>query len=194
MATVAYIKRFRMERTVPSAALPVPALPPGYVWLAWHDVWLETHAEVKYLSFRGEIDARVFPSLADRDGCRQVMRAITQRPTFCPAATWLVATPDGFCGTIQGICEPRGVGSIQNLGVLPEYRGQGIGSALLCQAIEGFRRCGMRRVRLEVTAENHRAIALYRRFGFRLYKTLYRDRPLVDLESRSHHCVDPFSS
>ena len=47
-------------------------------------------------------------------------------------------------------------------------------SALLLQALHGFRRAGMDRAVLEVTAQNAGAIRLYRRLGFRFRKTLYK--------------------
>ena len=34
---------------------------------------LPVHAEVKYKSFREELDSNVFPCLGDREGCRRLM-------------------------------------------------------------------------------------------------------------------------
>jgi len=67
-----------------------------------------------------------------------------------------------------------GMGGIQNLGVAPLYRGRGLGSALLLQALQGFRRAGLGRAFLEVTAQNEGAVRLYRRMGFRCRKTVYK--------------------
>jgi ribosomal-protein-alanine N-acetyltransferase len=53
---------------------------------------------------------------------------------------------------------------ITTVGVLPEYRGQGIGSALL-QACE--ERLDMPNIRLCVRASNEAAIRLYRHFGYK---------------------------
>jgi ribosomal protein S18 acetylase RimI-like enzyme len=78
---------------------------------------------------------------------------------------------------VQGIRERGGFGSIQNLGILSGWRGRGLGEALLLQALHGFRRIGLARAQLEVTAQNETAIRLYRRLGFRRAKTLYKAVP-----------------
>src|SRR5262249_2535649 len=96
------------------------------------------------------------------------------RPEFCPQATWLVAGPDGCVGTIQGLLDEIGFGGIQNLGVIPECRGLGLGRALLLKALAGFASVGVPRAFLEVTATNEPAVKMYRSVGFRAYKTLYR--------------------
>ena len=173
MQTVKYFKRHRMELPL-RPPLPPAALPDGYRWLAWDDGLLAMHAEVKYLSFHQHGDALVFPSLGTRAGCQDLMTAIRYRPNFCPQATWLVAGPDGFVGTIQGLLDDNGYGGIQNLGVVPECRGLGLGRALLMQALAGFASVGVPRAFLEVTATNSPAVKLYRAAGFRAYKTLYR--------------------
>ena len=49
-----------------------------------------------------------------------------------------------------------------------------MGSALIRQALEGFRCSGLSRAYLEVTAENDAAVRLYRSVGFRRAKTLYK--------------------
>ena len=54
------------------------------------------------------------------------------------------------------------IGAIQNLGVVPAYRGMGLGRALVRQALDGFYQAGLRRAYLEVTAENSAAVQLYR--------------------------------
>jgi ribosomal protein S18 acetylase RimI-like enzyme len=52
------------------------------------------------------------------------------------------------------------------MGVLKEYRGQGIGSALLYQSLEEARNRGLERVELSVFASNLTAIRLYEKFKF----------------------------
>lgn len=170
---VTYFKRFKMEIDLRDAP-PIPALPDGYFWVAWDEGLLETHAAVKYVSFYDEIDAAIFPSLSDRQGCSQLMREIRNKPGFVPVATWMIACAQDYCGTVQGVRDRSGLGAIQNLGVVPQHRGHGLGSALLIRALDGFRRYGLSRVYLEVTAQNEAALRLYRRIGFRCRKTLYK--------------------
>lgn len=173
-----YFKRFRMDMDF-SAARCVRPLLPGYRFVAWNDALLDVHARTKYRSFRGEIDAGVFPCLGNLEGCRRLMREIQGKPGFLPVATWLVAwghAPEDlqWCATIQGIVDRSGVGSIQNVGVVPEHRGLGLGTCLIDQAVAGFQSHGLRRASLEVTADNWRAVRLYQRIGFRRTKTVYK--------------------
>jgi ribosomal protein S18 acetylase RimI-like enzyme len=99
----------------------------------------------------------------------------------------LLADGDIGVGTVQGIADRIGAGGIQNLGIVPAYRGKGLGAALLLQALHGFRQSGLARATLEVTAQNETAIQMYRRLGFRFRKTLYRsvDTPTYRLEPLS---------
>lgn len=52
------------------------------------------------------------------------------------------------------------------IGLLPGYRGQGLGERLMIAAIELARDRGLERIELEVFGSNTRAIALYERLGF----------------------------
>ena len=174
-----YFKRLRMEIDLMGRPLASVRPPEGYRFIAWDDSLLETHAETKYLSFRSEIDANVFPCLGEYTGCVRLMNEIRQKPGFLPEATWLVAHRDAsgddeFCGTIQGIIDRNGMGAVQNLGVVPEHRGCGLGKALMHQALDGFQRVGLERVFLEVTCQNEAAIRLYRHLGFHKARTLYK--------------------
>ncbi|HET6878784.1 MAG TPA: GNAT family N-acetyltransferase [Pirellulales bacterium] len=172
-----YFKRFRMEIDLAGFRPPERSLPPGYRFVAWRSDLLPAHAEAKYNSFRSEIDANVFPCLGGYDGCIRLMQEISHKDGFLPEATWLLACDEAgseFCGTIQGIRDRSGMGAIQNLGIVPEHRNRGLGSCLMYRALEGFRRANLRRVFLEVTAQNEGAIKLYRRLGFLKVRTVYK--------------------
>jgi len=173
MSTISYFKRFRMEIDLNDLPPPEP-LPPEFAWTAWDESLLELHAEVKAQCFAEEIDSVVFPSLSSRDGCYYLMREISRKPGFLADATWLIAHNGVHCATVQGVRERSGLGAIQNLGVVPSYRGRGLGRALLLKALYGFWRSGLGRAHLEVTAHNDSAVRLYRRVGFRCRKTIYK--------------------
>lgn len=59
-----------------------------------------------------------------------------------------------------------GEGNINNIAVLPEYRGQGYGALLLEQLIFYAKEHKFTFLTLEVRASNERARALYRKMGF----------------------------
>lgn len=195
-----YFKRHRMELDL-RYSRPRAELPAGFYWLPWESGVQDLHAQVKYRCFTDGMDARVFPSLGSLTGCRDLMGAIASQPGFCPGATWLVAGkrrekrnsdsretggvpygfgPDVCVATVQGLLDSNRFGGIQNLGVVPDYRGLGLGWAVLLKALEGFAASGARRAFLEVTAKNELAVRMYRRLGFRSYKTIYREVEVDD--------------
>ena len=174
-----YFKRFRMEIDLVGGDFAA-RLPRGYRLVAWDESLIETHADVKFASFRSEIDSNVFPCLGDLVGCHRLMHEISQKDGFLPSATWLVVrdvpgkpTPDA-CGTIQGIRDNVGFGAVQNLGVAPEHRGLGLGRALMLRSLKGFQQSGLSRAFLEVTAQNDSAIRLYQSIGFVKARTVYK--------------------
>jgi ribosomal protein S18 acetylase RimI-like enzyme len=173
-----YFKRYRMEISLPGRDLAPPPAPDGYRFEPWNPAMLDAFAEAKYRSFRSEIDANVFPCLGEMDGCIRLMREIVRKPGFLPETTWLLSFGGGrrpeLCGTVQGIRDASGLGAIQNLGITPQHRNGGLGTILLLYSLQGFRRAGVNRVYLEVTAQNEGALRLYRRFGFVTVKTVYK--------------------
>ncbi len=179
-STLTYFKRFRMEIDLLGRELVQPLLPIGYGLVRWDDSLLDMHARTKYRCFCGEIDANVFPCLNELDGCYRLMNEIRSKPGFLPGATWLATyrpcrnSHVEFVGTVQGVSDSSGFGAIQNLGIVPRHRGQGLGSILMIRSLAGFQRAHLRRVFLEVTAQNAGAIKLYERLGFRAAKTIYR--------------------
>ena len=175
-----YFRRYRLEINLASRDFSPPVSPRGYRFLPWDDSLLEAHAEAKYLSFREEIDANVFPCFGELSGCQRLMREIAQKEAFLPEATWLAVyagrggKEQELCGTVQGIRDQQGLGSVQNLGIAPRHRNRRVGTSLLFRALAGFERVGLSRVHLEVTAENEGAIRLYRRLGFATVKTVFK--------------------
>ena len=105
---------------------------------------------------------------------RALTGEIATRPGFRAEYTWLIVHGETYVATVQGVADRIGNGGIQNLGVIPAYRGRGLGLALLLQALHGFRRTGLAKATLEVTAQNETAIRIYRQIGFRFRKTLYK--------------------
>ncbi len=87
------------------------------------------------------------------------------------AASWtldgtLVAVADGeIVGSVHVDRSRHGFGEIA-MAVAREWRGRGVGSALLAAAIEWGRERGLHKLSLGVFAHNAAAIALYRKFGF----------------------------
>lgn len=53
------------------------------------------------------------------------------------------------------------------MAILPAYRGQGLGSALMSQLFVGLSEQGIDRVSLSVDPGNEAAVKLYQRFGFK---------------------------
>jgi ribosomal protein S18 acetylase RimI-like enzyme len=169
-----------MEFDFARTPLPEANLPLGYYWLPWHRRFLDRHSLVKYASFSSEIDSLVFPCLGYLPGCRKLMRDICGQESFLPEATWLIAyrfdewSVVTDCATIQGLAKSPTLGAVQNVGVIPEHRGQGLGKALVLRSLAGFRSIGLKRVYLEVTADNKQAVALYESIGFQHTRTMYK--------------------
>lgn len=203
--TVRYVKRLRMSidfHDVPDAVRGPGALPSGFVWVPWHTCLTDVHGWVKYMSFRHSFDANVFPTFRSLDACIGLMRSIASHSGFLPKGTWLIARRAEGCSlpmpvngdneyilrsrkpesefldyvaTIQGIRTAPGICGIQNVAVRPEFRGRGLGRALLMKGLQGFYQSGIQRVSLEATSGNTPAVKLYETAGFQLCQTLYKE-------------------
>jgi RimJ/RimL family protein N-acetyltransferase len=87
------------------------------------------------------------------------------------AATWsldgdfLAEAAGEVVGSIHVDASRHGYGEI-GMAVAREWRGRGVGSALMVAAIDWARERGLHKLSLSVFAHNEAAIALYRKFGF----------------------------
>ena len=158
----------------------VGSLAPQYQFLKWDEEDLARHARVKFQTFELEIDAHVFPSLSEYEGCYRLMTQITNRDNFIPEATWLVEfKPDEAAspiavGTIQVLRDLENRGAIQNIAVTPDHRHKGLGTALVNRTLSNLKSLDIPRAMLEVTAQNNGALRLYKRLGFQIIRTVYK--------------------
>jgi len=87
---------------------------------------------------------------------------LTTDPEYDPDLMF-VATAGG---TVVGFCHCWSGSFVKDLVVAPEFRGQGIGGALLTLALQEFSRRGAPSVDLKTDVQNVQAQSLYRRLGF----------------------------
>ena len=97
-------------------------------------------------------------------------------------------TPPEYCQNafLQG--EPAGVilmrrgGRIVFLALTEPLRGKRLGAQLLGQAVSRFRAEGCKRITLAVSQRNARALAFYRKYGFReIGQTPGATEPLIEM-------------
>ncbi|HEX7492367.1 MAG TPA: GNAT family N-acetyltransferase [Candidatus Limnocylindrales bacterium] len=97
------------------------------------------------------------------------------RPGFDPTGIFLLTpadSPHQLIGFARISLDPpedgelAPVGDIRLVGVLPPWRGRGLGRELLRWGVADLRRRGAGRIQLSVEAENGLALGLYRRTGF----------------------------
>jgi mycothiol synthase len=154
----------------PEMAVPEPAFAADVVACAFGD-WLPLQTLVDLLNAAfADHPSPLSWSLAE-------IQYAHGRPDFDSSTTMLVsptdrpADPVAF-GRIALVPPEAGefapVGEIRLIGVLPQWRGRGLGRELLRWGVAELRGRGAGRIQLGVEAENELALGLYRRTGFEL--------------------------
>ena len=136
----------------------VHAAPPlDAVW-RWHDLTRETVLPARHLlmaAFAG------IPGMNFR------------QENFEDEQIWKTAPPvrllfhgDDLAGYVSVLPEPDGSGMVNIIARHPRYRGQNTGAILMDEALKLLAASAVSPVRLNVMAQNDRALELYRKFGF----------------------------
>ncbi len=159
----------RIELAGPPAA---PSLPAG---ITIRPICLETEFEaavrVVRQSFR---DHYGFVEEPFENSLERWRHITSHDPHFDPKLWFLALDGDQVCGVCY--CTPHTeedpeMGWVQTLGVLREWRGRGVGLALLQTAFAAFYQLGMHRVGLGVDGESLTgATHLYEKAGMRVYR------------------------
>ncbi len=85
----------------------------------------------------------------------------------------------GWCDVNPKTHETQRHSGVLGMGVAVDYRGRGIGTALLTEAVDAALARGLSRIELVVRADNDAAIALYERHRFE-HEGRLRDYMVVD--------------
>jgi ribosomal protein S18 acetylase RimI-like enzyme len=84
---------------------------------------------------------------------------------------WVAVSAGQVVGWCDVVPKPRPIYAhvgVLGIGLLPEFRGQGLGGRLIRQTLAAARAFGLTRVELSVRESNEGAIALYKRIGFEI--------------------------
>jgi ribosomal protein S18 acetylase RimI-like enzyme len=103
-----------------------------------------------------------------RDVRERLVATLREHPTVLVLLAFVAEEPIGIAVCFFGLStfRARPLLNIHDLAVLPQYRGKGVGRALLRAAEEHARRKRCCKMTLEVQDDNRRARALYQRCGF----------------------------
>jgi GNAT superfamily N-acetyltransferase len=121
----------------------------------------------------GDLTVAAYEGLVT-DGYREVLRDV---PLRAAEAAVLVGELDGtIAGTVTLVpptaaerwrnSDEPDAGTIRMMGVAPEYRGHGVGSALVAACIDRSREAGWRQLALVTTADMRSALPIYLAAGF----------------------------
>ena len=80
---------------------------------------------------------------------------------------YLLALDDGEVIGYAGTWLVAGEAQITNVAVAPEYRGKGVGTALMTELVRHVKEQGITAMTLEVRPSNAPALALYAKFGMK---------------------------
>lgn len=103
--------------------------------------------------------------------------AIPAKMTVQPDLFLVAAYENHVVGTVMAGYD--GVrGWLHAVAVLPSYRGQGIGSALLREAESRLAALGCPKINLQVLPSNSRVVEFYRRLGFEIEERISMAKPI----------------
>ena len=146
-------------------------LPPELAIRPWGEMDFQGVAMLIRAAYQGHVDAEINDQYQTVSGSLRFLNNIIRFPgcgTFDAEASYLAVHREQhtvvgvvLCSTIRA-----DVGHITQICVLPEYRGQGVGEALMAQSAMNLKRRAFTQISLTVTEANRGAVALYQRIGF----------------------------
>ena len=163
----------RLFMTLPldTARSDKPRMSADFELRRWSEQDYQGAAAVITGSYRSHIDSEINDQYRTITGSLRFLNNIVRFPgcgQFDGNASFVAyhkptRTPVGviLCSQVK-----HDVGHITQVCVLPEYRGKGIGEALLAANVEDLRRRTFQMLSLTVTEANHGAVELYKRLGY----------------------------
>ena len=155
-----------MTRPQGGGDIPESPPPPGVEIRA--GTWRDARGLLELLGRVGAEGRYIRSERVTPERARRIRRSL--RDPWTPEAANIVAVADskviGSLGIAREVTrETRHVASL-GMAVAEEWRGRGVGSALLAEAFRWAEWAGIEKIALSVYPHNQRAINLYKKFGF----------------------------
>jgi ribosomal protein S18 acetylase RimI-like enzyme len=137
----------------------------------WLDSDYTPALEVVYQAYRGTVDARMNVQYRTREGCADLLDALTDSMwcgRFDPSlARVAIDRASGrCCGVVVASVISDRAAHLGQVSVLPDFQNEGVGRAMIAEVLEAAAAAGFPRATLAVTRANHAAMRLYRALGF----------------------------
>jgi ribosomal protein S18 acetylase RimI-like enzyme len=146
------------------------AFPPDIEVRRWSEQDYQPAAALITAAYRGHVDAEINDQYRSLSGSLRFLNNIVRFPgcgTFDPESSFVaVHKRTTLAGVILCSRVRNDVGHVTQICVLPEFRSQGIGEALLGTTVNNLRQRNFSLLSLTVTQDNPHAVELYRRIGF----------------------------
>jgi mycothiol synthase len=145
-----------------SHTLPHVVVPPAVSYLTWSSETIHHFFTAYEAAFR---ERPGFPAWSEEAWIRWT----TGDPTFRPDLSYLALAQHqsvGFITNDEDEERPGPIGWINQVGVHPRWRRQGLGAALITRALQAWKEAAKEDVMLHVNINNPGAIHLYQQLGF----------------------------
>ena len=146
----------------PERYVPPPVLPEGIEARSIDEVDLDEYVRLFNTAFAGHPTPLQIT--------REIVDWAKSRPGYDPSMTLVLA--ERSSGKLIGMCRsahdhgPGEAGEVKFIGLLPEWRGKGLGKALLAWGVHRVAAAGAIGAQLNVEGENDGPLALYEQMGF----------------------------
>ncbi len=168
-----FLRYQRLFMTLPLEATAVQGhlLPPELEIRPWREQDYQSAAGLITAAYRSHVDSEINDQYRTLTGSLRFLNNIVRFPgcgVFDPDASFVAVHKASRTniGMILTSSVKQDVGHVTQVCLLPEYRSQGIGEALIAATRNELRNRNFRMLSLTVTEANRRAVALYLRLGF----------------------------
>lgn len=155
--------------------MPSMGLPIGFKIVSYADMYFEDLAEAINLSFENSSDVNYDERFKTIEGSRDVAEKITNSfyGKFISSASKVLLFENKLAGFCLANITADTIGNIPLVGILPEYRGQGLSKVMLKMVLEdiiksvksGFLK--LSEVNASVDLDNESAVKMYKGLGFK---------------------------
>ncbi|MDD5502739.1 MAG: GNAT family N-acetyltransferase [Candidatus Thermoplasmatota archaeon] len=161
------VARLDMKMALSGREITQPKLTHGFVILPFNNSMERELAEMVFLCYKGHGDLEFLQERTTVEGCLALVRKeIVERKMLAPL---IIMQGEKFCGFTWAALHD-GKHYVSEVGVVPEFRGKGLGRALLAKIVAEIAALGAKEVYLGVSAPNEDAAHLYKSFGFEVIR------------------------